>query len=37
VGSYDFHLTRIEGRWLIDSFRFNLKFLEGNPELERDD
>lgn len=35
VGSYDFHLLRIEGRWLIDSFRFNLKYVEGNPELER--
>jgi hypothetical protein len=35
VGSYDFHLLRIEDRWLIDSFRFNLKYVEGNAELER--
>jgi hypothetical protein len=37
VGSYDFHLVRVEDRWLIDSFRFNLKFLEGNADLERND
>ena len=37
VGSYDFHLTRGgESGWLIDSFRFNLKFVDGNPHLERD-
>jgi hypothetical protein len=37
VGSYDLHLVRIEDRWLIDSFRFNLKFLEGNADLDRND
>jgi hypothetical protein len=37
VGSYDFHLLRVEERWLIDSFRFNLKYLDGNTELERED
>jgi hypothetical protein len=37
VGSYDLHLIRVEDRWLIDSFRFNLKFLEGNPDLDRND
>jgi hypothetical protein len=36
VGSYDFHLLRLEGRWQIDSFRFNLKFIDGNAELERE-
>jgi len=35
VGSYDVHLTRTDGRWRIDLFRFNLKFIEGNPELEK--
>jgi hypothetical protein len=35
VGSYDFHLQRTEGRWQIDRFRFNLKYIEGNAELER--
>ena len=36
VGSYDFHLLRIESRWQIDSFRFNLKYIDGNAELERE-
>ena len=35
VGSYDFALRRAAGRWVITSFRFNLKFLDGNVELER--
>jgi hypothetical protein len=34
VGDYDVHLTRVDGRWRIDLFRFNLKFIEGNRELE---
>lgn len=36
VGSYDLHLLRIEGRWLIDAFRFNLKYVDGNRSLESD-
>jgi hypothetical protein len=36
VGSYNFHLTKIESRWLIDSFRFNLKFIDGNTNMEND-
>jgi hypothetical protein len=36
VGSYDVHLRRLEGAWKIDLFRFNLKFIEGNRELEKD-
>jgi SnoaL-like domain len=35
VGSYDFHLTQAEAGWMIDLFRFNLKFLDGNPSLEK--
>ncbi len=35
VGSYDFQLRRVEGRWQIDSFRFNVKYIDGNLELER--
>jgi hypothetical protein len=35
VGSYDFHLQFEQDRWRIDSFRFNLKYLEGNLELDR--
>jgi len=36
VGSYDFRLARLEGRWRITSFRFNLKYVDGNLELEKD-
>ena len=34
VGSYDFHLVKNEGQWKIDRFKFNLKFIEGNLDLE---
>lgn len=34
VGSYDFHLSLMEGAWRIDLFRFNLKFIDGNLDLE---
>jgi hypothetical protein len=33
VGSYDFRLARMERRWRITSFRFNLKYQDGNLEL----
>lgn len=33
VGSYDFGLTKTGGAWAISSFRFNLKFIDGNPDL----
>lgn len=36
VGSYDFHLTKQDGVWWIDRFKFNLKYLDGNPDLEKD-
>jgi hypothetical protein len=36
AGSYDFHLVNSFERWLIDRFRFNLKFIDGNAELEKD-
>jgi hypothetical protein len=35
VGSYDFHLV-LDGQWKIDLFRFNLKFVDGNLELEKE-
>lgn len=35
VGSYDVHLVENAGEWKIDRFKFNLKFIEGNPELEK--
>jgi hypothetical protein len=36
VGSYDFHLQRAGDTWRIDIFRFNLKFIDGNPDLEKE-
>lgn len=36
VGSYDFDLEKQDRRWRITLFRFNLKFLDGNLELEAD-
>ena len=35
VGSYDLHLRKDGGEWRIDRFRFNLKFIDGNLELEK--
>ena len=35
VGSYDFHLVRQDKAWRIDKFKFNLKFIDGNPDLEK--
>lgn len=37
VGSYDFELERDSGRWRITSFRYDLKFIDGNRELEQGD
>jgi hypothetical protein len=34
VGSYNFHLTKTGGSWRIDRFKFNLKFMDGNLNLE---
>ncbi len=36
VGSYDFHLVRNDGVWWIDAFKFNLKYIDGNKDLEKD-
>jgi len=36
VGSYDFHLQLTGGDWRIDLFRFKVKFVDGNLELEKD-
>lgn len=35
VGSYDFHLLKIKDEWKIDRFKFNLKFIDGNKDLEK--
>ena len=37
VGSYVFELERDSGRWRITSFLYNLKFIDGNRELEKGD
>ncbi|MDF2772330.1 MAG: hypothetical protein K0S86_1824 [Geminicoccaceae bacterium] len=36
VGSYDFALAREDDAWRINAFRFNVKFVDGNLELEKD-
>lgn len=33
VGSYDLNLTKAEG-WRINSFKYNLKYIQGNLELK---
>ena len=35
VGTYDLALSLSSGRWLITRLVFNLKFIDGNLELER--
>jgi hypothetical protein len=34
VGSYDFELVKDGGRWMITKFKFNLKYIDGNLDLE---
>lgn len=34
VGSYDFGLTRAGDQWKIGRFRFNLKYIDGNMDLD---
>jgi hypothetical protein len=34
VGSYDFELVKDAETWRISAFRFNLKYVDGNPHLE---
>ncbi|MFC5569538.1 nuclear transport factor 2 family protein [Lysobacter yangpyeongensis] len=36
VGSYDLQLQRMDGAWCIVLFRFNLKYVDGNLQLETD-
>ena len=33
VGSYNLHVTKNEGGWRIDQFRYNLKYATGNHDL----
>ncbi len=35
VGSYEIHLLKQDDAWKIDRFKFNLKFIDGNTELEK--
>ena len=34
VGSYEFELQKNSGRWRIAKFKFNLQYIDGNPDLE---
>ena len=34
VGSYNFHMVRSDAGWKIDRLKFNLKFIDGNKDLE---
>jgi hypothetical protein len=34
VGSYDFELEKDGGAWRITAFKFNLKYIDGNRDLE---
>ena len=34
VGAYEIDLTRNSGKWRINRLKFNLKFIEGNRNLE---
>jgi hypothetical protein len=35
VGTYDIDTRKQQGRWKIAMLRFNLKFIDGNLELEK--
>jgi hypothetical protein len=35
VGTYELHLVAQAGSWLISQLKFNLKFIDGNRELEK--
>lgn len=37
VGSYELGLSRAGGSWRITHFKFNLKFADGNLELDREE
>lgn len=36
VGSYDFRLVKTDGVWWISAFKYNLKYIDGNADLEKD-
>jgi hypothetical protein len=35
VGTYELDLVAQAGRWLISRLKFNLKFIDGNRELQK--
>jgi len=35
VGSYDLHLRVENQHWRINKFKYNLKYIDGNPDLEK--
>jgi hypothetical protein len=35
VGTYDFRVRRIGRQWVVTAFRFNVKFIDGNLQLEQ--
>lgn len=37
VGSYDLHFMKTKNGWKIDQFKFNLKYIDGNKDLEKYD
>jgi hypothetical protein len=37
VGSYDYRLARQGSAWRITQFKFNLKFIDGNRELDQEE
>ncbi len=36
AGSYDVHLKKQDGVWWIDRFKFNLQYIDGNKNLEKE-
>ncbi len=34
VGAYDIHMVKLKSEWKIDGFKYNLKFIDGNKDLE---
>jgi hypothetical protein len=34
VGTYELHLLQTDAGWRIDKFKYNLKYMNGNVELE---
>lgn len=37
VGSYDYRVARVDGRWRITQFKFNAKFIDGNLNLDSEE